>query len=143
MNVEFVDTRREHVVALVEIMRERERLAFAEAKLDPVETIFDEVLKSVICKAALADGQCAAIWGAKLPGVLGTHAYIWVVCSEMIEQYPVTFLRHSRKAIAELRQTVPHLHGLVLAEFEDSIKWLRWLGFTVAESTGPAREFYV
>lgn len=141
MKVEIVTPQLEHVIDLVERLREREREAFERLGEEPERMIAREVARSLVAWAGLADGKCAAIWGAHVDGLLSDEAYIWVVCSSLIEEHPVAFLRQSRKAIAELHIYFKRLHGLVVCDFERSVTWLEWLGFRVGESVNGVRAF--
>jgi len=87
------------------------------------------------------DGRCVIVCGARCDGVFDDSAYLWVVATQLLDKYPITFLRHSRRGLELLRANFTHLHGLVLADFGCSVRWLEWLGFKVSEPMNGIRAF--
>jgi hypothetical protein len=55
---------------------------------------------------------------------------IWLLATDDIEKYQITFLRHSKKVLKELQQDYLALHNYVDARNSLHIKWLKWMGFT-------------
>lgn len=93
-----------------------------------------------IMKAGLVEGDetltLVAPTGVPV-GVLGVVASeiegagsIWLVASDDIHQYQMTFLRHSKPVLTVLEQNYLALHNYVDARNELHIKWLKWMGFT-------------
>jgi hypothetical protein len=122
-------------------MRVREREAFAQLGSAPEKMITYEVARSFVSYTGLYDASVGAIWGARCEGIFSDEAYIWLVCSELFEAHPITVLRHSRRAIEELRVYFKRLHGLVLADYVCSIRWLEWLGFEIGPNESGVRAF--
>ena len=54
---------------------------------------------------------------------------IWLVATDDIEKYQMTFLRHSKRVLKELQQDYLALHNYVDARNSLHIKWLKWMGF--------------
>src|SRR5205823_5865846 len=90
-----------------------------------------EVAKSLVSFAGLVDGEVIVVVGAKTAGVLSDEAYVWIMCSERIHDYPITFLRHAKEGLKELQVYFKRIYGLVKVDFGGSIKWLKVLGFEV------------
>lgn len=134
--IEIVEAQPWHAIALCEDLREREALAGLEPR-----ALVQEVARSCVAWAGLNDGHVAALWGAKVDGLLSDEAYIWLACGREMEKNPITFLRHSRRAITDLRHYFRCLHGLVLTEFGCSVRWLEWLGFEVGPDEKGVRRF--
>lgn len=141
MKVEIVDAQLEHVRSICEGLRERERKAFERLGDTAERLLTQEVSRSLVAYAGLIDEKVVALWGARTEGVLSDEAYIWLVCAEDIEWFPVTFARHSREAIEELRLHFRRLYGLVIEDFTCSVKWLEWLGFVVDPPKNGFRAF--
>lgn len=141
MNVEIKETEFHHVRAICENLRDRERAAFEQLKATPEKLILQEVARSLVSYTGLIDNNPVVLWGARSAGVFDDSAYIWMVATRALETSPITFLRHSRDAIMELREIFPHLYGLVLADFGCSVRWLEWLGFQVGPAVNGVRQF--
>lgn len=113
-------------------MRDRERETFKKLGWHDVERrLTHEVASSILCYTGLADGRTILIYGAKTAGVLSDEAYVWMVGTTDMAEYPITIARHSRAAIDLLQQNFRRLYGLVLSDFGYSVRWLCWCGFTV------------
>jgi hypothetical protein len=81
---------------------------------------------------AVIDGRPACIWGAgPLSLVLG-RGCPWLLGTSEVERQARPFLRLSRAFLAEMRATYPELENHVDARNRTSLRWLRWLGFTIA-----------
>lgn len=120
-----------HAFSLATRLRSREKEAYEQLG-DAYETIVQEMRRSLYSYAVLYEGQVIAIYGVK--GVpIGTSAYLWLVCSDQCERHPITFLRTSRRIIDELLTRFSRVHGLVLCDFEKSVRWLRWIGCDMHE----------
>lgn len=142
MIVKIVPATRVHVWAIMGRLRGSDNAGFELAGDDTAAIIMiDELERSTVAYAAVADGQVAAIWGARTETIFADDAYIWMVGSTLIEQYPLTFLRHSRRVVAHLRTMYKRLYGLVLCDYAESVAWLRWLGFDVSEPQDGLRLF--
>lgn len=137
MKVTFEEARLDHVIALVSCLRERER-ALAEmlygAEFERL--VVDELKESVMAWAGLVDGRCGAVWGVKTPRLLADYGTLWMIGTTLIDDHPIAFLRHSRRALEDLRGTFKTLYGCVLTEFTTSERWLRWLGFEIGPDQG-------
>jgi len=125
VKVEIVPTTLEHVRVLAADLRELERNVMANAEA----TIAQEVSRSLITFTGLGDNYPVVICGARSAGILADSAYVWLVASSRIETCPLTFVRHSRRAVEMLHQHFKSLHGLVREDFGCSARWLEWLGF--------------
>jgi hypothetical protein len=130
-HVEIVPTEFLHIRGYCETMRDRERKTFEQLGWDVEKRLTHEVAASLFCYTGLADGQTVLIYGARCDTIFADEAYVWMVGTKLMERYPLTIARHSRAAIGLLRENFRRIHGLVLGEFECSIRWLRWCGFDV------------
>ena len=140
--IEIVPAQLEHVIELCEHLRAHEREKFEKFRFAPEKTVTREVARSILAFAGLKDGRTGAIWGIKA-APLGDEAYIWLICTTLVEQNPITFLRHSRRVVNDLRQVFPRLRGHVFCDFEASVRWLRWLGCDVESPVGELSSFEV
>lgn len=125
--IEYAECQRSHVAELSTRLREREAEAFAKLGDNPQQKIWKEVGCSLYSYAVLRDGEVAAIFGAKaMP--LSSSAYVWLICTDMCEEHPLVFARESRKVFKLLFEKFDSLYGLVVCDFDKSVRWLEWLG---------------
>lgn len=120
-----------HIRELCEALREREAAAFRQLHQDPERMIAQEVATSFMVFAGVVDGEVIALGGVKCPGMLSDEAYAWLICSERIEEFPITFARSVLKVFGLVKQRFRTIWGLVAADFAASVHWLEWMGFTV------------
>lgn len=77
----------------------------------------------------LTDGVPFVMWGLKPDSLLGGSAVVWMVGSPEVAARRVGFLRRCRAGLEECLRAYSLLRCWALADFESSIRWLRWLGF--------------
>jgi hypothetical protein len=115
--------------------------SFLEGKdCAPHQVIINEVARSILAYTVTLDGMPAVIWGAILTSMLNDQAYVWMLGTRMIDDHPTAFLRHSRKAVMEMRKRFGILYGSLEPDFAVSERWLRWMGCTIEEGS-PLKRF--
>lgn len=83
-------------------------------------------------EACIIDGQLACVFGlAPLQGLLGRQAAPWMLGTPVIDKNQRVLLTHSRRYLERMRSEYPHLLNCVDARNKKSVRWLRWLGFTL------------
>lgn len=141
MKVEIREATPEDAIALCESLREREREAFDRFGEDARKELLQALSRSFIAYTGFVDEKPVALWGAQVSTMLSDEAYVWLICSKEVDAYPITFLRHSRRALRDFSQQFKTLRGLVMADFGCSVTWLEWLGFTVEPEHNGVRPF--
>lgn len=134
MKVEIEEARPEHIPQVLSICRPFEQMALD--KLGIEETF--EYIRGMIKSSAEAwvgkiDDEIACLWGVDQRSIISSSAVIWLMTTKVLEDHPFVFVRHSQIRLAELRKRYHYIHGVVQVENERSVKWLRWLGFTLSE----------
>jgi hypothetical protein len=114
-------------VAIATRLRVRDR-AVIERHGHALDTIQREMEHSVMCLTALYEGHVALMWGARTPAPLDDRAYLWMIGTSLIEEHPILFLRHSRRAIRYMASHFRTLYGEVECDYLASQRWLEWLG---------------
>lgn len=81
--------------------------------------------------------------------ILGVHsvdnpAYgvVWLLGTPSIEKYPMTFARNSKPVLDMLFKDYELLYNSAYYKNEVHLKWLKWLGFTLAERQGDWVPFF-
>jgi hypothetical protein len=94
----------------------------------PEEILLDEIRWATIACAGLIDGRVACVWGIRANTILNDSAFLWMLTTRLVDEYPFIFVRHSQLMAQELLREFSFIHGWVLADNHRSVKWLRWLG---------------
>lgn len=86
--------------------------------------------------AVLMDDDPVLIFGAVPFSILGGIGVVWALGSRAMERRDVQreFLRYSRDVLEVVRGWFPTmLYNFVDVRNAGAIRWLRWMGFTIAE----------
>lgn len=86
--------------------------------------------------AVLMDDEPVLIFGVVPFSILGGIGVVWALGSRAMERREVQrqFLRYSRGVLEVVQGWFPTmLYNFVDVRNADAIRWLRWMGFTIAE----------
>jgi hypothetical protein len=131
-----------HIRELCERIREREAKVLEQLGTTAEHYVTQEVAKSLQSWTGLINDEVVCMWGVQTAGPLAEDAYVWLVCSEALTEYPRTFLRHSHEALETIKPLFKRIYGLVFSDFEKSSRWLEWLGFSVAPPDNKGVRFF-
>jgi hypothetical protein len=106
---------------------------------DPQEALAESVARSASAWAGVADGALVCLFGvvpapseaegpASPAGVAGIP---WLLGADSVAAYGRPFLRRNRAYVRAMLRDFPVLANVVDARNAVSIRWLRWLGFTL------------
>ncbi len=133
MTVEIVKAKKDDVPKMLTVLRERERNAIVDS---PTATAYLERALSQCAEAwtGYIDDQIVCMWGIDRGSMLTNSAYIWLVTCKGVDEHSFIFVRHSQRRLQELTKRDSFIHGIVQADNEQSIRWLRWLGFQLGDA---------
>lgn len=98
---------------------------------DPLPAIAGSVDVSALCWSAFADGELACIIGVSpFDGATGSP---WMLGTPLLDAHSRVLVRKTPEYIALMLKAFPRLLNFVHAENTTSVRWLRRLGFTLAE----------
>jgi hypothetical protein len=80
------------------------------------------------------DGEVACVWGLITPTVLSNRAYLWLLTTDLVDNHPFVFVRHSQMVLREMLGHFESIEGHVVAGQDRSIRWLKWLGFKMGRA---------
>lgn len=118
---------------VAEHMREEDIEEAGAFGLPPLEALTIGFNNSNICQTLLTpDGTPCAIAGISPSTIHPTWGAIWMLGTHHIEEVPITFIRHSRKAIKALFEATEYdaFFNYTYARNTVHHKWLKWCGFT-------------
>jgi hypothetical protein len=100
-----------------------------------VEGLSRSIARSVWADAYVAEDEVAAILGLGLTAMVGGLASLWLITGTPVDRHRKEFLRLTRERTARMLAEHGTLRCDVHADYRSAIRWLRWLGFSLA----PAR----
>ncbi len=74
------------------------------------------------------DEEIVAVWGVIRPSILSGEGYLWLLPTNVAEEYRFMLVRHSQRAVAGLLQIYTALIGECTIADHQAKKWLRLLG---------------
>jgi len=119
------------------LSRNKEKLLRADGE----DIIRASVARSSDTWVGKVDGEIACVWGLIPPSLLGDKAYLWLITTDLVDEHPFCFVRHSQLAIKKLLKEYPIIYGHVLPDNTRGLRWLKWLGVKVLVDTGKLYEF--
>jgi len=144
MNITVEPTNLSDIVDLVNHMRESDKEeVLASHGFSPYHAAMYAYRTATDSCAFRVDGKLVAINGvAPLCGLPGGSP--WMLATDDIEKYSRQFFRLTRDHVAAMLDSYGYLANFVHAKNTKSIKWLKWLGFTIypVERYGAANEFF-
>lgn len=87
--------------------------------------------------AVMVDDKVAAIFGLRELSKLTKRAYPWLVCSELINEYGITFLKHFKKMMKSMQERFNALECIIYSENTEVVKMLEWVGFKILDEVYP------
>lgn len=87
--------------------------------------------KSVLAAAIYRDEKLLCIAGASCATMASTTGQPWMLGTDDLYREPRLFVIHGKRVIDEFKTRFTMLENYVDARNSKSIRWLRWLGFTI------------
>lgn len=121
-----------HIGALAANMRLLDAQECWALGMSPETTLRASVEQSVESWVALDGNRPIAMWGLTTASFVGRTATPWLLTGIGIERHKKAFLRETKWWIENRASAMyPHLVNIVDARYEQSLRWLRWLGFKI------------
>lgn len=93
---------------------------------------------SAACWVGTVDERIACVWGLLAPTLLSNRAYLWLLTTDLVDQHPFLFVRHSQRIVEGILEHFEVITGDCLVTQTRSIRWIRWLGGKFGE---PKRQW--
>jgi hypothetical protein len=132
MTYEILPCRVAHIRELARTMRSEDREEIELVGLSPRHLLHDLWRSSLDPKAALIDGEVAAVWGDNAP-MLARQGSMWLFTAPIIARLPLAYFREARRDIRQRLEMREVLHAHVACTYERSLRFFEMLGFTVGE----------
>lgn len=122
----------EHAASLARRMRRADAdEVWASGRLLPADALRVSLGLSLKAWTGTVDGVPMCIFGVAPLSLMSGYGAPWMLGAEGLERHAVAFLRRNRPFVAEMRAVFPRMENWVDARNAASIRWLRWLGFTI------------
>jgi len=117
----------EHALALAPLLRVKDRMEVgAYGFNDETDALMSAIQNDTITITAMdADNNPFAMFGV---GTTKGISYIWLLGSEGVKDNWYVFAKASKQILPHLLHEHPIVTNLVLKEYEESVRWLKWLG---------------
>lgn len=104
---------------------------------DPLEMLVRACRMSYPCLAGVRDGEMLFICGVSGIEILSETGIGWLMGTPAMDRHGVWIADLSRRALPLLHRMsgARRIMNSVPANYAPALKWLRWLGFVVAEET--------
>ena len=136
MAIEVVirDIEDEDINNLYKHMRQADREEVsATTSMELLGVINHSVELSTYAQAGLVNDELVCLWGVCPISMLSSKGAPWMLSTDVIEKYPLTFLKRCKPVIKKLKQDYNHLENHVDVRNTVAIHWLKWLGFKFDE----------
>jgi hypothetical protein len=129
-----------HVVELAAIMREADRREiWASDRQLPLGALSISLRESEKAWSTFFGGEIAMMYGVRRIPAAESAMMIWFLSSTVVDRHPITFWRACKEGLPRLLDEYPVLCNMVDARYEQSVRWVRRLGFQIKkeEPFGP------
>lgn len=98
---------------------------------DAAQAIIGSIRNSPLAWTWLVNGAPACIFGVAASSLLDSSGRPWLVSSDTVPAFPMTFLRACKRMLPQMMSLYSHLENYVDHRHTCAVKWLAWLGFTI------------
>ena len=133
-DIQIIPARAAHIRTIAKRMRQADRdEVLAASGRSPGQALVFSLRKSSVSWTALVDGRPEVMFGVGDLNILARVGAPWLLGTDAVEIHSVAFLRRSRGFTDQLLRRYSVLRNFVDDRNTVSIRWLRWLGFTLLD----------
>ncbi|PHS70692.1 MAG: hypothetical protein COB23_03195 [Methylophaga sp.] len=97
----------------------------------PFNALDSSVRRSTHVWTATVDGRACLIFGVVPFSILGGMGIPWLLGTDEIALISRPFIKECKNYVGKMNKAYPSLANAVHAENQLSIRWLKWLGFSI------------
>jgi hypothetical protein len=86
------------------------------------------------CSVVVVNGRPCAVVGLVVTSVLTGTGVPWLLATDYAVKQRRIFINNCKQGLDDMMQVCPNLKNFVHADNTTSIRWLKWMGFTVEPS---------
>lgn len=132
-DIRFVDATEDHAEYIAAFMREADRLELEASGRNPLDAMLRGWRTSTLRKTVLVDTRPAVMFGVAPLSAIGGHGSPWLLGTRDALRLKRNFLVTSSGYVRRMLRLYPQLTNYVDVRNRASIRWLRWLGFTLLD----------
>lgn len=124
----------EDIAPVAKNMREADKQEVWDAYMtSPEKTLTKAYEKSEKCWTILVDGEPVGMFGVSRPTMLSSTGIPWLLGTDALVANSRSFLLPSKRCVEIMKIGYNVLENHVSVSNDISIRWLKWLGFTVED----------
>ena len=132
MTYRVVPTNLDHVYELSHTMRSADvRECWAMNHFAPLDALKHSLYYTRMPKTGLYNGRVMCIWGVGKISYLSKEGIPWMLTSSLVDSHYREFLRSGLRCLKDIKKEAVTLVNMVDVRNRKSIRWLKWLGFTI------------
>ncbi len=130
MNKIVVQAHTDHIFWLANNMARADREECEAVGMGPFKALSESLERSAAAWTGMVgDSRPVCMFGVTPMDILAGVGSPWLLGTEELQKYAVTFLKLNRQYLAKMLDLFPHLVNYVDARHTRAIRWLKWLGF--------------
>lgn len=144
-DIEFVKPSRGLIEDIARTMRQSDvDEIWAASNKTPIEALTEGLTHSDYSAIAMHDDEPLIMFGLVKRDLISGTGIVWMLGSDNALKYRKGFLTKAPLFIDEMLSICPRLMNMVHSENTESIRWLKWLGFTIEPPVrhGVENEFF-
>ena len=111
---------------------------------DQEKRMFDRYLLATSSVwVGMVDSKLVCTWGLIPPTMMSDIAYLWLYTTENVKSHEFLFIRHSQRMVEKMLEEYPILTGHTTCGWDQTIRWLRWLGAEFGDPQGKLLPFVI
>jgi len=114
---------------------------WASGKQIPITCLVKAHKLSTECFALVVGDKVACVFGVAPASILGSVGIPWMLGTNLVEEYPLLFLRKCQNSVLAMSESYATLINYVDARNKIAMSWLTWSGFNVFEEPEPYGPF--
>lgn len=134
---EIVPATHAHAAELAPRMRRADVEELADLGHAPLAALEQSIDASRHAYTASFDGRILCMFGVAPRSLLSDEAFPWLLAAPEMVRHAITLQKVSKPFITRARKEFIWLHNYVSPRNVVAIRWLRWLGFSIAATPTP------
>lgn len=132
-DIQIIPTIRAHIEELRDCLRAKDRAELEAYGFTSNKGLWRSYKSGLGNRTAIIDGHVAACWGCG-GSYLGTMGVPWLLTSEHVHRIsPLKFARLYQKEVYEMLEHFDILTNYVHAEYDEAVRLLSIVGFTIGD----------
>jgi hypothetical protein len=119
----------DHLFWLANNMAEADADEVYAVGLGPYRALKDSLDRSAVAWTGMVNDEPVCMFGVTPIDILGGIGSPWLLGTDKVKRYGLTFLRLNKQYIPKMLDVFPRLVNFVDVRHEVAIRWLKWLGF--------------